>query len=122
MRNKAHKWEDVLIRFEKGPPDFKPMADLVRRISLSPYRDNVFPAKSMFSLLVFQTEEWDWMCEMLRIEYSIKDGKFYFEFFEHPNIKTSWKKNCPTEEGYSAFIHFLKLKNWFPVAEVERGA
>lgn len=122
MSYKAHNWDDVLRDFEQAPPVFKPMADLIRRIYSSPYRDNLFPVKSMFSLSVFQTEDWQPGYEALQIDYSTKDHLFHFEFCEHPNRKTTWEKECPVEEGYSAFIHFLKLKNWFPVAEVERGA
>ena len=122
MSYKAHNWEDVLSAFKELPAGFKPMSDLVRRISQSPYRDDLFPVKSMFSLSIYQTEEWKPGYETLRIEYSIKDRKFYFEFFEHPNIKKKWKKNCPVKEGYSAFIHFLELKNWFPVSAVPRGS
>ena len=76
----------------------------------------------MYTLLVFQTEDWQPGFEELRIDYLTKDRIFRFEFSEHPNRKTKWTKECPVTEGYSAFIHFLKLKNWFPAAEVERGA
>jgi len=121
MSYKAHNWDDVLRAFEEAPPAFKPMADLIRRICSSPYRDNLFPVKSMFSLSVFQTEEWKPGYEALQIDYSVKDCKFHFEYCEHPNRKMAWKKDCSVEEGHSALIHFLKLKNWFPVVEVERG-
>jgi hypothetical protein len=122
MSYKAHNWNDVLSRFEQAPPVFKPMADLITRICSSPYRDKLFPVKSMFTLLVFQTEDWQFGIEELRINYLAKERIFHFEYSEHPNRKNKWTKECSVEEGYSAFIHFLKLKNWFPVTEVERGA
>jgi hypothetical protein len=122
MSYKAHKWDYIMRHFEEAPPTFKPMAALVRRICSSPYRDNLFPVQSHYSLSIFQTEEWKNLHEALQINYSVEDGRFHFEYAEHPNRKTKWKKECPVEEGYSAFIHFLKLKNWFPVTEAERGA
>jgi hypothetical protein len=76
----------------------------------------------MFSLSIFQTEEWQHGHEGLEINYLVKEQRFHFEYWEHPNRKTKWKKDCSIKESYSAFIHFLKLKNWFPVAEVARGA
>ena len=122
MSYKAHKWDYILRHFEEAPLTLKPMAALVGRIYSSPYRDNLFPVQSHYSLSIFQTEDWQPGHEALQIDYSTKDHLFHFEFCEHPNRKTTWEKECPVEEGYSAFIHFLKLKNWFPVTEVERGA
>ena len=122
MSYKAHNWKDVLSRFEQAPPVFKPMADLITRICSSPYRDNLFPVTSMFTLLVFQTEDWQFGFEELRINYLVTEHVFHLEYSEHPNRKNTWTKECSVEEDYSAFIHFLKLKNWFPVAEIERGA
>ena len=122
MSHQSHSWTNVLRGFDETAPDFEPMANLITRICQSPYRDHLFPVKSMFSLLLFQTENWEFQREMLKVDYSIKDRKLRFEFFEHPNLATRWKKDCPVEEGYSALIHFLRLKNWFPVAEVPRGS
>jgi len=122
MNYKAHSWDDVLNGFEQAPQMFKPMADLIKRICSSPYRDNLFPVKSMFTLRIFQTEDWQFGFEELRINYLVKERIFHLEYYEHPNRKNTWRKECSVEEGYSAFIHFLKLKNWFPVAEVERSA
>jgi hypothetical protein len=122
MSYKAHKWDYILRHFEKAPPVLKPMSDLVSRIYASPYRDNLFPVQSMFTLLIFQTDDWQFGFDELRIDYLFEERTFRFQYSEHPNRKNKWTKECSVEEGYSAFIHFLKLKNWFPVAEVERGA
>lgn len=97
------------------------MVHLTERISSSAYRDLVFPVASVNRLLIFQTEDWDFYHEMLLIEYDSSRQMFRFEFFERPNIKAHWKKECSVAEGYSAFIHFLKLKNWFPVIELPKG-
>ncbi len=72
-------------------------------------------------------EEYEMGMDELRIDFDSKENKFNFEFIEDirledPFMKKRWMKECPINEGYSAFLHFLKIKKWFPVIEIDRGS
>ncbi len=117
---KAQSWSAVVERYSSIPVA-QPLARLARAIAESPHADMLFPLTSMFDIRIYSTPRAVWNRECLLIQFDPTRSEFRFEFIEHTYTKPSWVKHAPLEEAFSAFIHCLALKRWFPVAEIERG-
>src|SRR5579872_847027 len=114
---KAHSWESVVKRYRdasKRNKAVKPIADLAKRLSKSPYAQDIYPIASMFRIYLAQTPEFSMNREALSIDYDFKKQYFTLTFREHmdPNRK-SWTQYCPPEEVYSGVVHFFRLQKWF---------
>jgi hypothetical protein len=118
---KPKSWDEVAEWL--AARDFaQPMARLAGAIAASPYAHLLFPLTSMFNLRVYGDPEGPWDEEYLEISFSEKKAMFYFEYLERHSVQPRWTKECPMEEAFSGFIHFLALKRWFPVREIPRGS
>jgi hypothetical protein len=97
-------------------PAYSSMHILVEQIAASKYSKGVFGSRSMHTLLIAQTPEFDWDKEILRISLDIREGMFTFNFRETgsnlPKYRP-WVRQCPPEEGFTRFEKFLRLKKWF---------
>ena len=117
---KPQSWSSVVERYA-GTPAAAPLVRLAKAIALSPYSDRLFPVTSMFDIRVYAEAAPLWNRECLLIQFDFDRSTFHFEFYEHSFVEPRWNKKAPPEEAFSAFIHFLALKRWFPAVEIPRG-
>lgn len=115
-------WDRVIERY-RPVPSAAPIVRLATAIKDSPYADLLYPLTSMFDIRVYQfTDEARYCRECLVIRYDFHTTEFEMLFYENSEVSPFWKKRCPAEESFSAFIHFLALKKWFAVEEIPRGS
>jgi hypothetical protein len=118
---RAQSWESVVARYREIP-FAAPHARLAAAIRDCPYASLLFPVTSMFDIRIYQKPDTRFARECLIIRFDSKKKEFEMEYLEHHEITPRWKKRSAVEESFSGFIHFLALKNWFPVQEIPRGA
>jgi hypothetical protein len=121
-RVRAYPWPEIADFFRgvlPAIPALAPMLRLVEQIEASPYRDRFHAITSMHTLRVASTPEFDSGGEVLLVGFDIHRGEFAFEYIEQPYVDTRWRKRCPPEEGFSALLHFARLKRWFDLLPPE---
>jgi hypothetical protein len=95
---------------------FRSMQNLVEQIAESKYSSGLFAATSMHTLLIAQTQEFDWDKEILRVSLDVHSGELIFDFQEtnsnHPKYQ-HWIRRCSPDEGFTRLERFLALKKWF---------
>lgn len=114
-------WSAV-IEFYREIQGAGPIARLAEAIAASPYADRLFPRTSMLDLVIYNDPSFTWWHDCLVVRFDPGNATFMFEYIEHPLIKKRWRKECSADEAFSAFIHFLRLKRWFPVAGIPEGS
>jgi hypothetical protein len=118
---KAQSWDSVVARY-RDIPAAAPLVRLASAIRDCPYADLLHPVTSMFDIRVYQQADTRFARECLIIRFEFDREEFEMEYLEHHEVTPRWRKRCSVEESFSGFIHFLALKNWFPVREIPRGA
>lgn len=76
----------------------------------------------MFDIRIYQVPDTRFARECLIVRFDFGKKEFEMEYLEHPEVSPRWKKSSAVDESFSGFIHFLALRNWFPVREISRGA
>jgi len=117
---KAQSWEAVISRYQ-GMPAAAPIVHLAAAIRNCPYAEMLYPVTSMFDIRIYRSLQSRYSQECLVIRFDFTKQEFALEFIEHQHVSPRWKKLCSIEDSFSAFIHFLALKGWFPVQEIPRG-
>ena len=118
---RAQSWESVVARY-RDIPVAAPLVRLASAIRDCPYASQLFPVPSMFDIRIYQVPDTRFARECLIIRFDFEKKEFEMEYLEHDEVTPRWKKRSAIEESFSGFIHFLALKNWFPVHHVSRGA
>lgn len=118
---KTQSWSSVVERYSSTPAA-QSIVRLAKAIAESPYADQLYPVTSMYDIRIYAASKAIWNQECLLIRFDFDQETFRFEFIEHTYVKPNWTKVAPVEEAFSAFVHFLALKRWFPVTEIERGS
>lgn len=86
------------------------MERLCQHIAASPYRDLIFGATSMHTLLVGQHQTLEWNCNVLRIEATSAE-RITFSFHEQPFMEpVVW--TCAPEAVVDTFEKFLRRVKW----------
>ncbi|HTB81843.1 MAG TPA: hypothetical protein VK717_13240 [Opitutaceae bacterium] len=117
---RAQSWGSVVERY-RDIPAAAPLVRLAVAIRDCRYASLLFPVTSMFDIRIYQVPDTRFSRECLIVRFDFEKKEFEMEYLEHHEITPHWKKRCSIEESFSAFIHFLALKNWFPVHEIPRG-
>jgi hypothetical protein len=117
----AQSWESVVERY-RDIPVAAPLVCLAAAIRDCPYASMLFPVTSMFDIRIYQVPNTRFARECLIIRFDFGKKEFEMVYIEHHEVTPRWRKISPVDESFSAFIHFLALKNWFPVRAISRGA
>jgi hypothetical protein len=122
MRIPSQNWAKATERFlelERRDAAFGTMRRLCEHVERAPYRDLVYCALSMHTLLVSQHPELEWNCGMLRVELMGSTGQVSFTFCEQPFAEpASWR--CDAAEVVATFDGFLRKNKWVSETVVPR--
>ena len=100
-------WEDILERW-RGIPSFEPMLRLVESIAASSASSLLFPAISMFELLVSDSSNFRIGDSTLRVTYRPSDG--VFKFHHHSFSGHDDEKICLEQDATETFWLFVRIK------------
>ncbi len=109
----TRSWAEVAQlyrRLEQTAPTFAPLRRLCEHAEHAPYRDLIFCATSMHTLLVSQHSELEWNSNTLRVEVDHHDH-ISFAFHEQPFVKPV-AFQCSAEKILETFDRFLRKNKW----------
>jgi len=93
------------------------MVEFTQQIAESRYRDGLYPGKSMVTLLIAQTPQFVRGREILEVKFLPKERKLRFDFFESPDARTHWSRECEPAAAFALLEKLLWMKRWFLTSE-----
>ena len=111
---KATSWDQIERFFAErvsANEYFLPMLEFVSLIKSSIYAVGLYPATSMHTLLISQSETFELYRQVLRIELS--NSKFHFSYFEKRATKPLLELESSHQQGFQTLEYFLKHQRWF---------
>jgi hypothetical protein len=128
MYVKSKTWQEVQDFYSNCALEntyFQPLVDFVTLIADSIYASGLYPTTSMHSLLLTQTESFEFGHQVLQIELNDTGTRFSFKYLERSFVRPRFVKESSVEEAFGTLEHFLRLNKWFlkspmKVLELER--
>ena len=111
---KAKSWEEIerfFAELTSADEYFLPMLEFVSLIKNSIYAIGLYPATSMHSLLISQSETFEFRHQVLKIE--LQKSKFHFLYSERHVIKPLLELESSYQRGFETLEYFLKRRKWF---------
>lgn len=100
-------WPEIVERY-RGVASFAPMLRFVETVAALPVNTQLFPATSMFDLLVSDCADFRFGDSTLCISYRPSDGMF--EFGHHSFSGHDDRKTCAEAEALETFRLFVRVK------------
>ena len=118
MQNTVYttSWDEIVESYRKQViHDYsrEPMVEFSQEVATSRYSAGLYPCRSMATLLIGQTPNFEWMREVIHVEYLPKDNSFHFDFWESPVAVRHWSRECAPSEAFAVFERLLRAKRWF---------
>jgi hypothetical protein len=109
-------WEDICDYFRelaKLGDSFEAMANLVRAIERSRYKEGIFGWTSMHDLCIVQTRvSYPHYEPYLRIS-PVSDGQLEFRYIDTSDEKKQWHRVVEGADGFHRLESFLEQLHWF---------
>ncbi len=71
----------------------------------------------MVTLLIAQTPQFVRGREILEVKFLPKERKLRFDFFESPDARTHWSRECEPAAAFALLEKLLWMKRWFLTSE-----
>ena len=94
-------------------PAWSSMAEFTQQISESRYHEGLYPGMSHATLLIAQTPRFVRGREVLEIEFVTKEQRLRFDFFESPDARQHWSRECEPAAAFALLEKLLWMKRWF---------
>jgi len=108
---------DFYRELAETEPAWSSMVAFTQQIAKSRYREGLCPGMSMATLLIAQTPRFVRGREVLEIEFIRKEHKLRFDFFESPDARTHWSRECEPAAAFALLEKLLWMKRWFLTSE-----
>jgi hypothetical protein len=105
------EWSKIVEFYRALDGDMSPMAQLVEEIAAFSYGQELYGATSMFTLCIWQYQEFEGDRNVLRINF-VK-GYLIFTYKESPFASKDWKKECGCNDEFKTFEHVIGCLKWF---------
>ena len=109
-------WDAVVAFYGKiaeNNPSLETMVEFTSRIAASRYAGGLFPGMSVGTLLIGQTPVFEWKREVLEVQALRPSSRLRFDFWERPETKDHWSRECEASEAFALLEWLLHRKHWF---------
>ena len=113
-------WEAIVTSYQQlaeTEPAWASMVEFTQQIAKSRYRQGLCPGKSHATLLIAQTPRFVRGREVLEVDFLPKEQRLRFVFFESPDARQHWSRECEPAAAFALLEKLLGMKRWFLFSE-----
>jgi len=107
---KSRDWNEIRDFYKELK--ISPMVDLVNHIMTNGLTKRLYATTSLYFLLISVYEEIELNREILKIEFSREENKWFFRYYSKPLQEAEFEREYDKDLGIEKFDQFIDFIKW----------